>query len=114
MVRIEEHNHGLAGLDVTAHTSDDLRIDRAALENLDEPAQRMPIERGPIVWPNVDVHANHTAAIERLAQRRVIDQRATVRHAGLDDHVRTHAMNHLLQPNHIVGQLNDWPPEPAE
>ncbi len=89
-------------------------IDRAALDEIDEPTQRVAVERRLVVRPDLDVHADDPPAVERLAQGRVVHQRPAVRHASLDDHVGCHAVNHLLQPDHIVGQLNDRPPEPAE
>ena len=65
----------------------------------------MAVERRLVVRPDLDVHADDAPAVERLAQARVVDQRPAVRHASLDDHVGCHAVNHLLQPDHIVGQL---------
>ena len=64
---------------------------------------------------NVDVDAEHSAAVaEQLQHRRVKDQRTAVGDARLDDEIRLSCPNDLLHCHEVLRKLNDRPAEPRE
>ena len=74
----------------------------------------MRLDRGPIVLANFDVDADHAPPIECFAQTGIEHERAAVGHAGLDDHVGRHREDHFLNPQHVLGQLDDRAAQPTE
>src|SRR6266536_3314813 len=68
----------------------------------------------PVVRPDVDVDSDHAPPAKQLAEGGVIDERTSVRDAALDDHVRLDTINHLLNTDDVLRQLNDRAAEPAE
>ena len=87
MARVQEHERGLPRLHVIGDPRDRLGIHRVPLDQIDKAEQRVGLERTPVVRPDLDVDADHPAAVERPAQRRIEDERSPVGDAGLDDHV---------------------------
>ena len=74
----------------------------------------MGFDGGPVVWPNFDVHADHTAAVHRPAKRGVKGQTAAVRYSSFDDDVGLDRTNDLLQAEQVFGKLDDWSAQPGE
>src|SRR5215831_135166 len=67
-----------------------------------------------VVGADFSVHSYYTTSVHCFTQAPIENQRAAVCHTRLDDDIRTHAINHFLNPNHVFGELNDWPSHPTE
>ena len=72
-------------------------------------------EAGPRYVVRMEVFAaDDPTAAHRLAQAGVEDERTPVGHAGFNDYVGLNAEDHLLDANHVLGQLHDRPTQPRE
>ena len=60
--------------------------------------------------PDIDVHADHPPTFHRLAEARIIDERAAMRDPGFDDDVGLNRVDGFLHADHIVGQLDNRVP----
>jgi hypothetical protein len=96
VVRIEHDQHRFIRRNRRLHRADDRGIDRAAFEERDERRQRMCFDRDAVVRPDLDVNSDDPPASEEFAEAGVEDERAAVGDAGLDDHVRLHAIDDFL------------------
>jgi len=65
---VEQHEHGARTVDVLAYLLDDLGARRASLEQGDQGAQRVRLDRRAVVWADLDVDADHPAVVHDLAE----------------------------------------------
>src|SRR2546421_12482365 len=63
---------------------------------------------------NFDVYTDHPASSHGLTQTAIKNERATVRDAGFDNHVRLDLIDYFLQAQHILRKLYDWSSHPGE
>src|SRR5262249_32665292 len=112
VTRVEENQDGFTWLDQGPKTLGDRGGRRISFKQADAPAQRMLFYGRSILGSDFDVYTNDSAAPEDFAKARVENQRPAVGHPGLDDHVRSNAINALLDTDQVLRQLDPRPPEP--
>ena len=67
-----------------------------------------------IVGSNLDVDADHSPLLHRLAEARIKDERTAVGDTRLHDDVRLDAIDRFLDPENVFGELDDRPAHPCE
>src|SRR5262249_16724004 len=107
-------DHGLVGADQRFYLGHRGRSDRAALDQPDQREQLVGLDRRAVLRTNLDIDADHAAAIHQLAQAGIEYQRAAVCDSGLDDLVRPQRVDDLLNSEHVLGQLDDRTAQPGE
>jgi len=114
VVGIEHDEHGLAFFYLPAHLRHDVWRGRAAINEGDEGAQRMGVERGAVIRAKLKLHANDAAPAHGLAEAGEESLPAAVRHAGFDDHIRLQLPHDFLDTDHVFRELDDRTAEPRE
>ena len=74
----------------------------------------MGFDGGAVVRPDFDVDADDPAFFHGLAEARIEDQRAAMRHPGFNDHIRLQREDDFLHPHHVFGKLDHRPAHPGE
>ena len=114
VVAVEQHEHRVAVLHLSAHLRHGLRGGGTALDEADAGEHLVRFDGGAVVRPDLDVDADHPALLHGFAEGGVEDQRAAMGDAGLDDDVRLHPVDDFLDTHHVFGKLDDWPAHPGE
>ena len=111
---VEQDDRRLTRSDLVTHFLNGLGSGRASLEHRDVRREDMCFDGLTILRANLDINADHAPLADHLAEAGRVNQRAAVSDPGLDDDIGLDRVDHFLQPDHVVGELNDRATEPSE
>ena len=114
MIGIEHDQGRVRRCQLAANLIQNRRLNRRAFDKLDPLVHGVGLYGGAIVGSDLDIHPDDAPLAHGLEERGVEDQGAAMGDTGLDQHVGLDRIDDFLQPDHVIGQLDDRATHPAE